>query len=710
MRFFLLTICILIATWVHAQRPCGTQHRYEKLLMSDIQILRKDEGIQQKIKQSVHSSSLSKIKTNSLDELIIPVVFHVVYNRSHENIPDEKILEQLEILNRDFKALNEDVQNIPAAFAPFLGSLNIKFVLANRDPNGNYTSGVVRSYTTKGDAFRLDLDDVKSSETGGVDAWDPNNYLNIWICNLENAYLGYSSFPVEAGTPKDGFVVGYPYVGIAEEGAFNLGRTAVHELGHYFGLRHIWGDVVSCAVDDDIEDTPPQYTHSKGNPEFPKFDKCSPDFPGIMFMNYMDYTNDSSLLMFTQEQVQYMESVIWEVRSSLLNSYGYVPESGLDLGIVPQKEASLTLCDYEFIPVVQLKNYANQAIESYLIQLYIDEELIEEVAITDEPTIDIDTLIYLSPIQLSDGLHSIRYHIQEVNGLAQDDNPENDSFSQEVWVQAEPIHLPFYEDFESEDLSDRGIRVYNPDGNYTWERSEINLSTSGNYSYFIDNYSYNPFEVEDYHAHDDIRLPFIDMTDYQSVEMSFSVAAAQYTPLHFNNDWDTLQVLVTLDCGETYELVYEKYAHDLVTYDEPLATPFQPKSSQWRTDVINLSDYIGYDRVGVVIRNISSFENNIYIDNLKIVDGHATFITESTTTNPVVLYPNPVRDKLYIKDADRVHKAYIINQLGQVVLSVKGDDLSDGIHVSQLPAGIYYLHIQDVENSSTSLQFVILEE
>ncbi len=243
----------------------------------------------------------------------IPVIVHVIYNKSSENVSDAQIKAQIAALNRDFRKRNADTSKIPSNFRQFATDCEIEFVLATMDPKGRATTGIIHKYSPV-TSWGMD-DKIKFSSEMGNDAWDANSYLNIWVGNIKNL-LGYSS--VVGGAPeKDGIVLNPSSLGTAEAG----GRTAVHEVGHWLGLRHLWGDA-DCG-DDMVDDTPKQRAYTVGCPTAIRL-TCGNNTTGDMYNNYMDFTSDACLNMFTLGQKARMRKLFdaGGIRNTLLNSKG----------------------------------------------------------------------------------------------------------------------------------------------------------------------------------------------------------------------------------------------------------------------------------------------------------------------------------------------------------------------------------------------------
>ncbi|MHC4816858.1 MAG: zinc metalloprotease [Planctomycetota bacterium] len=248
----------------------------------------------------------------------IPVVVHVVHETDAQNISDGQVHSQIAVLNEDFRATNADLARVPDPFKDLVADTRIEFELATSDPEGNATSGITRTRTSRASFSHVD-DDVKSSGNGGIDPWDTREYLNIWVCTLSGGILGYAQFP--GGPPEtDGVVILHHAFGTqgTATAPFDKGRTTTHEVGHYLNLSHIWGEsrFATCGDDDYVSDTPVQFDKNFGKPTFPSF-SCDGPPHGDMFMNYMDYVDDEAMFMFTREQALRMAAALADPRSDL---------------------------------------------------------------------------------------------------------------------------------------------------------------------------------------------------------------------------------------------------------------------------------------------------------------------------------------------------------------------------------------------------------
>lgn len=287
------------------------------------------QEVRDQIEQQTRDFIQNSGNTQNRVVVTIPVVVNVVWNTTAENVSDAQIQSQLDVLNADFRRLNADASNTPAAFQGISVDCEVNFCLATQDPTGAATTGIRRRQTTV-TAFGTN-DAVKYTAQGGLDIWDRSKYLNIWVCDISGGILGYAQFP---GGPAatDGVVIDYQYFGTTGTATapFNLGRTATHEVGHWLNLYHIWGDDnTSCTGSDQVADTPNQADENYGCPVFPQV-SCSNGPNGDMFMNYMDYTDDACMNAFTAGQKSRAQALFVSggARASLLTSPGCQPPSG----------------------------------------------------------------------------------------------------------------------------------------------------------------------------------------------------------------------------------------------------------------------------------------------------------------------------------------------------------------------------------------------
>jgi hypothetical protein len=251
----------------------------------------------------------------------IPVVVHILYNQSITNVPsDEQVAAQIRVLNQCFRRTSPDTVNTPAIFKGLAADCEIEFQLATSDPIRRVTSGIIRKYTPV--SSWLSDDKMKSSANGGDDGWDPKQYLNIWVCNIRFV-AGYSSVPGDVAS-KDGVVLSFGAFGLNSGSGREMGKTAVHEVGHWLGLKHIWGD--EYCGDDGIADTPKQGNFTSGCPTGVR-STCGAGAGGDMYMNYMDLTSDACTNLFTlgQKAVMHSHFAVGGARNSLLTSKGGAP-------------------------------------------------------------------------------------------------------------------------------------------------------------------------------------------------------------------------------------------------------------------------------------------------------------------------------------------------------------------------------------------------
>jgi hypothetical protein len=386
----------------------------------------------------------------------IPVIVHIVHNNetvntinatSGGNLNAAQVVDQINILNRDYKGLNSDTSLIPAVFKPYLGKFQVNFCLAVVNPTGGVMAepGIDRvNRVTKGWTAPPYTQNYIDATIKPNSIWDVNKYFNIWVMNLGGGLLGYSTFPNPGGTgilglpapygtaTTDGVVIlntAFGSIGTAANFTpYNKGRTTTHEAGHWMGLRHIWGDA-TCG-NDYCNDTPTQSTSNFGCPTFPSV-TCGNGPNGDMFMNYMDYVDDACMFMFTKDQ-KYRAQLILAgapIRSSIITStVCNLPTVGNDVGITYVANptySQIINCNNYFTPVLNLRNYGSTTLTTATIFYNVDG--VNTQTVSWAGSLSPSTAVnYSLPVisNLTNGAHAFNATVTAPNG-GTDNNANN---------------------------------------------------------------------------------------------------------------------------------------------------------------------------------------------------------------------------------------------------------------------------------------------
>jgi hypothetical protein len=319
-KFVVLCLLLIFSPLVgKSQKKCATDLKRFEALSRNPALWKERQSISTFTKEWVEKDDLSK---GSLAIVKLPVVVHVVWRTADQNISDEQIKSQIDILNRDFRKLNNDHIKTPSPFKNLVADVGIEFCLASRDPAGMVTNGITRTKTTVSNIG--DKDRWFSTIRGGKDPWNTKKYINIWVCEAGEDLYGFAFLPGTADPPEaDGLVISPQFFGSVGTAVASFpnhkGRTTTHEMGHYFNLEHLWGpDDSACEEGDDVADTPPQLEATYDCPGFPLRDDCTPSGNGVLFFNYMDYVDDECMYMFTEGQKKRMLAALNGPRASLL--------------------------------------------------------------------------------------------------------------------------------------------------------------------------------------------------------------------------------------------------------------------------------------------------------------------------------------------------------------------------------------------------------
>jgi len=390
----LFILLFFYSSVVHAQERCGTIP-YMQQLLEKKNIKQDKEQFEHWLRTKI-AQRKQRLQTqrHQAAPYKIPVVVHVIHNGepigTGANISDAQILSQIEVLNNDFQRLNLDAASTPAEFLLVAGSLDIEFVMARQDPDGQYTEGIVRVDGNQSSWAPFD------EALNAVSYWPSEDYLNIWVTDLSGDFLGYAQFPfstlpglegeAEDVSETDGVVSDYTVFGVgSSDPAYNLGRTTTHEVGHFFGLRHIWGDDgSSCSGTDYVNDTPNQIDETYNCPSHPQFE-CTNN---KMFQNYMDYTDDVCMNLFTEQQIERMITVLESVdiprRNSLLTSPGLddpIPGT-IDLEINNVTSPGPVTCDATPLLKINVTNHSAEIITSLRIKITVNGSFTERITLT----------------------------------------------------------------------------------------------------------------------------------------------------------------------------------------------------------------------------------------------------------------------------------------------------------------------------------------
>ncbi|OFX38143.1 MAG: hypothetical protein A2X08_09030 [Bacteroidetes bacterium GWA2_32_17] len=628
---------------------------------------------------------------------IIPVVFHVLHNYGSENISKAQILDAVRIINEDFNKLNADTSQIIPEFQGIAANSHIEFRLAQIDPYGNCTDGIVRTVTSETNNAG---DDTKLLSP----SWNRTKYLNIWTAaNLESGAAGYSFYPSSVsgawGVSIDGVMILDSYVGSIGTGNYTYARALSHEIGHYLNLAHTWGNsntpglLSNCSIDDGVSDTPNTIGHTSCN----LYSNTCGFLDNVQ--NYMDYSYCDR--MFTEGQKTRMRAALNSSVSGRNNLWtaSNLIATGTNDGYIAQVCA----------PIPDFIYYNSFGCNSMSVQ-YTDltwnvdsgytilwsfpggtpsTSNISNPNVSYSNTGDYGSTLTVSNISGSNQItKSNIIHIQDPTtgeGIPWVESFENSSF---------PINLT--------DSSKNWLILGN--SNFNW--SQVNVAYNGLSSVKVPNENNTLNQTSELYSPN-----IITSSNSHNNFFTFRVAYAQ----KLSTDVDKLQVYISSNCGLTWYPRFTKSGAELATNGGTLVSSFSPDTSQWRKETISLGLYSNKPYIRVKFLVTSGNGNSIYLDDINLDQLTNIDNLPLSVSNNLNIFPNPVnKESILVFDLSKTSEVELSlsNVLGQKLTFYKNNfiagpyDLNvNELFKTDLQQGIYFLSVT-INGISETLKLV----
>tara|TARA_Y100000589_G_scaffold10896_1_gene9014 strand:- start:676 stop:2856 length:2181 start_codon:yes stop_codon:yes gene_type:complete len=715
---------LIVIPSISAQNWCGTMAHQQSLLQNQPEKAAKLQKRMEQFNSLQKENSAKGIKNN--EHYIIPVVFHIIHEGGAENISLTQIEDQMRILNEDFARLNPDTTNTPAIFAQNAGDTNIEFRLAKIDPNGDCTQGVTRTYSSLTVGARNNVKELIQ--------WDPTRYMNVWVVKTIEQFdpdggivLGFAQFPNQlfSDPETDGIVIRHDYCGSIETASSNRGRTLTHEAGHWLNLRHIWGDE-DCG-NDNIDDTPtgqePNYGICTGN--FPyNVGVCSSSpgqtitqSSGEMFMNYMDYSDDFCMNMFSLGQGERMRSAINTYRNYLTTNSNLIATGTnddhvlVDCPPIAEFTSNYTFgCEgdgFEFE-----SNFYNAPESSITGYEWTFEGADNTYSNDANPTVTYS----------QSGTYNVSLTVINASGS------NTITKSNYVSISSEYAEMtgPYFQNFEVE-----GFPTYEnyPIANWTitgnisdsWERTTN--ATSPDLSPIDNGENTASFRIRSLDFIDagethSLVTPGIDLSNLNPpVRAYFDLAYARRS----GNTNDLLEIHASDDCGRTWVKRWDRECNedndDLSTNGgSNVVFPFTPTNSHWEQQTVNINSYAGRSNVSLKFVFTGFGGNWLYIDNFVVCETGNLFLNEESFSE-LNIFPNPSKGDATIefnlfKDSkieitlSNLHGAILAQESTELKAKLNRIQLKE-IYAS-LKAGVYFIKI--TQNGISATKKVVITE
>jgi PKD repeat protein len=611
----------------------------------------------------------NKLQPRNSDSIkyIIPIVFHIMHNNGPENISDEKILDAVKLLNKDYQKQNADTSSVVSGFLDRIGNARIEFRLARLDPAGHCTNGITRHTTI--------LTNNGQDLLKQIIRWPPDKYLNIWVTKSiydgYGQYFGYT-FPPGIDANLDGVLVDYRIVG-------NVGiRTLPHEIGHYLNLEHTFGNgnftgvLSNCDSSDFVDDTPPT-TGSNSNCDL-NLQKC---IPGQLenVQNIMDYS--SCPIMYTYGQTIRMQAALnstvgnrnnlWATSNLILTGTidGY---QTMDCSPVADfSDKHLVICIGDNIQLIN-SSYGS-----------IIKSSVWNIDGKDKKTINSTNAIFTLD---SSGIYNISLTVSNEFGTH--------TLTRKGLIEVLPNKIAgdnITQGFESLQYPSDG---WNDDNNagLAWQVTDI-ASYNGKKSMLL------PYDIlYGGNSEDVLYTEVVDLSQVPSPIFNFKIAFS--AP---DNSQDIMKIFGSRDCGKSWQLRYFKSSSDLRT--AAANTGFIPKHSEWRQENVNITPFAGESWVRFKFVFNSNQGDNLFIDDINISGLLTPTRSELLKEVSVTISPNPTNQDplIFINLAQpKNFTVRLIDMFSKIIYEDKIRKMEVGDHTIRLPkpisTGIYIVDIE----------------